>query len=115
MDTVRLLLLNKGLVMESYITFESEIDKILKSLEGDATSNLNAQNSGQIVDAVNGLTANVAGAFVDDQNEADLMNELRRQLQQDMISSLFPPGFIEKCMVRAKLELAKKNPSDENM
>ena len=76
---------------------------------------LNAQNSGQIVDAVNGLTANVAGAFVDDQNEADLMNELRRQLQQDMISSLFPPGFIEKCMVRAKLELAKKNPSDENM
>ena len=32
-DTVRLLLLNKGLVMESYITFESDIDKILKSLE----------------------------------------------------------------------------------
>ena len=33
MDAVRLLLLNKGLVIESYITFESEIDKILKSLE----------------------------------------------------------------------------------
>ena len=27
-------MLNKGLVMESYITFESDIDKILKSLEG---------------------------------------------------------------------------------
>ena len=40
MDTVRLLLLNKGLVMESYITFESDIDKILKSLEGTATTNL---------------------------------------------------------------------------
>ena len=40
MDTVRLLLLNKGLVMDSYITFESDIDKILKSLEGTATSNL---------------------------------------------------------------------------
>ncbi len=34
MDTIRLLFLNKGLVMESYITFESDIDKILQSLEG---------------------------------------------------------------------------------
>ncbi len=36
MDTIRLLLLNKGLVMESYITFESDIDKILESLEGSS-------------------------------------------------------------------------------
>ena len=41
-DAVRLLLLNKGLVMDSYITFESDIDKILKSLEGTATTNLEA-------------------------------------------------------------------------
>lgn len=41
MDAVRLLLLNKGLIMESYITFESDIDKILKSLEGAATNDLN--------------------------------------------------------------------------
>ena len=40
METVRLLLLNKGLVMEPYITFESDIDRILKSVEGTATSNL---------------------------------------------------------------------------
>ena len=33
-DNIRLLMLNKGLVMESYITFESDIDKIIKSLEG---------------------------------------------------------------------------------
>lgn len=39
-DAVRMLLLNKGLVMESYITFESDIDRILKSLEGIATPNL---------------------------------------------------------------------------
>ncbi len=39
MNTVRLLLLNKGLVMESYITFESDIDRILKSMEGEATTN----------------------------------------------------------------------------
>ena len=32
-DAVRMLLLNKGLVMESYITFESDIDRILKSFD----------------------------------------------------------------------------------
>ena len=31
-DTIRLLLLNKGLVMDKYITFESNIDEILNSL-----------------------------------------------------------------------------------
>ena len=37
-DTVRLLLLNKGLVMDKYITFESNIDRILDSMEGKATN-----------------------------------------------------------------------------
>ena len=40
METVRLLLLNKGLVMERYITYESNIDTILQSLEGQATENI---------------------------------------------------------------------------
>ena len=41
METIRLLMLNKGLVMESYITFEPDIDRILESYEGIATDNLN--------------------------------------------------------------------------
>ena len=40
MDTVRLLLLNKGLVMERYVTFESNIDTLLESFEGKATDNI---------------------------------------------------------------------------
>ena len=40
-DTIRLLLLNKGLVMDKYITFESCIDRILDSLEGVASDNIN--------------------------------------------------------------------------
>ena len=43
MDAMRLFLLNKGLVMESYITFESDIDRIIKSQEGEATTNLNVK------------------------------------------------------------------------
>lgn len=40
MDSVRLLLLNKGLVMERYITFESNIEAILESFEGQASENI---------------------------------------------------------------------------
>lgn len=40
-EIVRLLLLNKGLVMDKYITFESNIDRILDSLEGTASDNIN--------------------------------------------------------------------------
>lgn len=41
-DTVRLLLLNRGLVMEKYITFESNIDRIIDSFDGIASENINA-------------------------------------------------------------------------
>ena len=37
MNSIKLLFLNRGLVVESYITFESDIDNILKSLEGEPT------------------------------------------------------------------------------
>ena len=40
-DVIRLLLLNKGLVMEKYITFETNIERIIDSLEGTATENIN--------------------------------------------------------------------------
>ena len=35
MENIRLILLNKGLVMEKYITFEENIKKILDTLEGE--------------------------------------------------------------------------------
>ena len=41
-DTVRLILLNKGLIMERYITFEKNINNILELLEGVATENINS-------------------------------------------------------------------------
>ena len=52
MDAVRLLLLNKGLIMESYITFESDIDRILKSLEGTATTNLDTTGAEETITAL---------------------------------------------------------------
>ena len=40
-EVIRLLLLNKGLVMEKYITFETNIEKIIESLEGGVSDNIN--------------------------------------------------------------------------
>ena len=39
-EQVRLLLLNRGLVMEKYLTFESSIDTVIESLEGSADGNI---------------------------------------------------------------------------
>ena len=48
-ETVRLLLLNKGLIMEKYITFETNIDLILNSYTGSSTNiDVNADVSGFI-------------------------------------------------------------------
>lgn len=40
MDIIRLIMLNKGLVMDRYITFESNIMNILEALEGRVTDNI---------------------------------------------------------------------------
>ena len=55
METVRLLFLNKGLVMENYITFESDIERILKSLEGTATGNLSEAKNDTITSLVDSI------------------------------------------------------------
>lgn len=48
-ETIRLLLLNKGLIMEKYITFETNVDLILNSFEGHSENiNLNTDVSGFI-------------------------------------------------------------------
>ena len=40
-DTIRLLLLNKGLIMDKYITFESNIEKVITSIEGLSSETIN--------------------------------------------------------------------------
>ena len=56
MENIRLLLLNRGLIMDSYITFESDIERIIKSMEGNPTENL--ENSGRN-DTVTGLVDSI--------------------------------------------------------
>ncbi len=49
METVRLLFLNRGLVMENYITFESDIERILQTLEGTATTSLENESGNNTI------------------------------------------------------------------
>ena len=94
-DTVRLLLLNKGLVMESYITFESDIDKILKSLEGVATSNLEAVGRN---DTITGLVDSIIKTGMErrasDIHIEPMQNQVRVRYRID--GELFTAAKIEK-------------------
>lgn len=94
-DTVRLLLLNKGLVMESYITFESDVDKILKSLEGVATSNLEAAGRS---DTITGLVDSIIKTGMErrasDIHIEPMQNQVRVRYRID--GELFTAAKIEK-------------------
>ena len=55
-EPVRLILLNKGLIMEPYITFEQDIENILVSLQGesavDITKNTESASITELVDSI---------------------------------------------------------------
>ena len=59
MDTIRLLLLNKGLIMDKYITFETNIENVLASLEG------NSQNDIKSTSDISGLVDTVIKKAMD--------------------------------------------------
>ncbi len=95
MDTVRLLFLNKGLVMESYITFESDIEKILKSLEGNVTNNLNVTGTN---DTVTGLVDSIIKTGIErrasDIHIEPMANQVRVRYRID--GELFTAAKIKK-------------------
>ena len=55
-DPVKMLLLNKGLVMEPYITFEKDIEKIIDSIEGDKDKDITkTTTSGTMIELVDSI------------------------------------------------------------
>lgn len=45
-DQIRLLLLNRGILLEKYITFSSNIEAVLDTMQGRATDNIGSPSSG---------------------------------------------------------------------
>ena len=91
-ETVRLLLLNKGLVMEKYITFENRIDIIIESLEGQATDNI--ESSGNIIELVDTIIKTAMEKRASDIHIEPLEEEVRVRYRID--GELITVAHLEK-------------------
>ena len=71
-DTVRLLLLNKGLTMERYITFATNIEDVLKFLEGKTSDRIeNIRDVTSLIDNIikNGIDKRASDIHIEPQND----------------------------------------------
>ena len=96
MNDIKMLLLNKGLVMETYITFESDINKILKSMEGQMSNNFEV-SSGDNDTAVNLVDSIIKTGIkrrASDIHIEPMANEIRVRYRID--SELFTAAKIKK-------------------
>ena len=84
MDAVKIILLNKGLIMKPYITFEQTIKKILDSLYTDNSKTITQPfASGTIVELVDKIIRNGMENRASDIHIEPLMNEIRVRYRID--------------------------------
>ena len=94
-DSVKLLLLNKGLIMEPYMTFESDIQRILATLDGEQAQNFSKTNSnGTIIELVDSIIRNGMEKRASDIHIEPLENEIRVRYRID--GELFTAASIPK-------------------
>ncbi len=94
-ENIRLLMLNKGLVMDSYITFESDIDRILKSLEGTSREDFNIEtNSDTVTNLVDSIIKTGIEKRASDIHIEPMADEVRVRYRID--GELFTAARINK-------------------
>lgn len=94
-DPVKMLLLNKGLVMETYITFENEIEKIISLLEGDNNKDIaKTTSSGTIIELIDSIIRTGMEKRASDIHIEPLVNEVRVRYRID--GELFTAAKIAK-------------------
>ena len=94
-DSVKMLLLNKGLVMEQYVTFEKDIDKILSSLEGESGGDISKTTaSGSIIELVDSIIKTGMEKRASDIHIEPLAEEIRVRYRID--GELFTAAKIAK-------------------
>ena len=74
---------------------------------------LASTNTSQIVDSVSQLSQIVGAAFTDEQREPNKAAEFKRQFQQEMITSLFPLGMLDKVMAKTNQVLSIEDKQDK--
>ena len=94
-ESVRLLLLNKGLVMEEYVTFGKELDKVLTSLDSEKIGNrITTSNAGTITELVDGIIRMGIEKRASDIHIEPLAEEVRVRYRID--GELFTEATISK-------------------
>ena len=94
-DPVRMLLLNKGLVMEQYVTFQSEIERIISTLEGDTKQDISkTTSSATITELINTIIKSGMEKRASDIHIEPLANEIRVRYRID--GELFTAAKIGK-------------------
>ncbi len=94
-DSVRMLLLNKGLVMEQYITFEKDIERILTTMEGETSNDISKTTStGTIIELVDSIIKTGIEKRASDIHIEPLMEEIRVRYRID--GELFTVAKIPK-------------------
>lgn len=97
-DSVKMLLLNKGLVMEKYITFENDIDRILSSLEGETASadiaDVTSSSSTTMIELIDNIIRTGMQKRASDIHIEPLVNEIRVRYRID--GELFTAAKIAK-------------------
>lgn len=94
-DPVKMLLLNKGLVMEQYITFERDIEKIISVLESEGSTNVfKDMSTGNIIELVDSIIKKGIEKRASDIHIEPLMNEIRVRYRID--GELFTEAKISK-------------------
>ena len=97
-DSVKMLLLNKGLVMEKYLTFENDIDRILESMEtenaGADISNVTASPSTSMIELIDNIIRTGMEKRASDIHIEPLVNEIRVRYRID--GELFTAAKIPK-------------------
>ena len=93
-ETVRLLLLNKGLMLEKYITFGVILDDVIKNLQGKVTENLDVLSDNNITSLVDSIIKTAMDKRASDIHFEPMETELRVRYRID--GELFSVATIEK-------------------
>ncbi|MCI8621635.1 MAG: Flp pilus assembly complex ATPase component TadA [Clostridia bacterium] len=93
-DTIRLLLLNRGLVMDKYITFKSNIEEILKNMSGKVTDKIGSGSGTDVTSIVDSIIKTGMDRRASDIHFEPMENKLRIRYRID--GELFEVAEISK-------------------
>ena len=129
-DPVRMILLNKGLVMEKYLTFENDIDKILFSMEeenaGNDITKVTSSSGTTMIELIDNIIRTGMEKRASDIHIEPLVNEIRVRYRIDgelftaaKIPKEIPMTDVEFCVVFGNImdnaiEACEKLASKEN-